>query len=144
MLYIFWFLGMLAFKLAIFDLCQCILLCVRILLAKDTPFSTTSETLSYQEIHPYCAFNIDSVKINTSLIMTREWKIWTEIIQPVPWHEFGGILLGNHFSVQGVRNKDWGRKWNWKIMVRLQMTILQMLWWYFWCVHIPHAWFNDS
>ena len=41
---------MLAFKLAIFDQCQCILLCVRILLAKDTPFSTTSETLSYVEI----------------------------------------------------------------------------------------------
>ena len=39
---------MLAFKLAIFDQCQCILLCVRILLAKDTPFSTTSETLSYR------------------------------------------------------------------------------------------------
>ena len=40
---------MLAFKLAIFDQCQCILLCVRILLAKDTPFSTTSETLSYNK-----------------------------------------------------------------------------------------------
>ena len=38
---------MLAFKLAIFDQCQCILLCVRILLAKHPPFSTTSETLSY-------------------------------------------------------------------------------------------------
>ena len=38
---------MLAFKLAIFDQCQSILLCVRILLANLTPFSTTSETLSY-------------------------------------------------------------------------------------------------
>jgi len=38
---------MLAFKLAIVDQCQCILLCVRILLANLTPFSTTSETLSY-------------------------------------------------------------------------------------------------
>ena len=38
---------MLAFKLAIVDQCQCILLCVRILLANLPPFSTTSETLSY-------------------------------------------------------------------------------------------------
>ena len=38
---------MLAFKLAIFDQCQCILLCVRILLANLTPLSTTSETLSH-------------------------------------------------------------------------------------------------
>ena len=29
------------------DQCQCILLCVRILLANLPPFSTTSETLSY-------------------------------------------------------------------------------------------------
>ena len=27
----------------------------------------------YQEIHPYSALNIDSVKINTSLLMMREW-----------------------------------------------------------------------
>ena len=38
---------MLAFKLAIVDQFQCILLCVRTLLAKHPPFSTTSETLSY-------------------------------------------------------------------------------------------------
>ena len=53
MLYIFWILGMLAFKLAILDQCQCILLCVRILLAKHPPFSTTSETLSYTTIKKY-------------------------------------------------------------------------------------------
>ena len=47
MLYIFWILGMLAFKWAIVDQCKCILWCVRILLANLTPFSTTSETLSY-------------------------------------------------------------------------------------------------
>ena len=28
----------------------------------------------YQEIRPYSAVNIDSVKINTSLIMMREWS----------------------------------------------------------------------
>ena len=29
----------------------------------------------YQEIHSYSAVNIDSVKINTSLIMMREWVV---------------------------------------------------------------------
>ena len=47
MLYIFWILGMLGFKWAIVEQCQCILWCVRILLAKLTQLSTTSETLSY-------------------------------------------------------------------------------------------------
>ena len=28
----------------------------------------------YQEIDPYSAMNIDSVKINTSLIMMKEWQ----------------------------------------------------------------------
>ena len=28
----------------------------------------------YQEIHPCSAVNIDSVKINTSLIMMKEWR----------------------------------------------------------------------
>ena len=28
----------------------------------------------YQEIHPYCVVNIESVKLDTSLIMTREWS----------------------------------------------------------------------
>ena len=30
----------------------------------------------YQEIHPYSAINIDSVKFNTSLIMMKEWHIY--------------------------------------------------------------------
>ena len=30
----------------------------------------------YQEIHPFGAGSIDSVKINTSLIMMRECEIW--------------------------------------------------------------------
>ena len=51
MLYIFWILGMLAFKWAIVDQCQCILWCVRILLAKLTQLSTTSETLSYINVY---------------------------------------------------------------------------------------------
>ena len=49
MFYIFWILGMLGFIWAIVDQCQRILLCVRILLANLTPFSTTSETLSYKQ-----------------------------------------------------------------------------------------------
>ena len=31
----------------------------------------------YQEIHPYSALNIDSVKINTFLIIMREWLFLT-------------------------------------------------------------------
>ena len=34
-----------------------------------------SASREYQEIHPYSAVNIDSVKINTSLIMMKEWLI---------------------------------------------------------------------
>ena len=30
----------------------------------------------YQEIHTFSALNIDSVKINTSLLMMREWRVF--------------------------------------------------------------------
>ena len=32
----------------------------------------------YQKIHPYRAMSIDSVRINTSLLMKREWFIFTK------------------------------------------------------------------
>ena len=35
-----------------------------------------SASREYQEIHPYSAVNIDSVKINTSLLMMREWVLY--------------------------------------------------------------------
>ena len=38
-------------------------------------FNITPVASGYQEIHPYSAMNIDSVKINTSLIMMREYVI---------------------------------------------------------------------
>ena len=38
-------------------------------------FNVTPVASRYQEIHPYSAMNIDSVKINTSLIMMKEWCI---------------------------------------------------------------------
>ena len=38
-------------------------------------FNITPVASGYQEIHPYSAMNIDSVKINTSLTMMREWQI---------------------------------------------------------------------
>ena len=38
-------------------------------------FNITPVASGYQEIHPYSAMNIDSVKINTSLLMMREWLI---------------------------------------------------------------------
>ena len=38
-------------------------------------FNITPVASGYQEIHPYSAMNIDSVKINTSLIMMKECEI---------------------------------------------------------------------
>ena len=38
-------------------------------------FNITPVASGYQEIHPYSAMNIDSVKINTSLIRMKEWEI---------------------------------------------------------------------
>ena len=38
-------------------------------------FNITPVASGYQEIHPYSAMNIDSVKINTSLIMMKEWYV---------------------------------------------------------------------
>ena len=38
-------------------------------------FNITPVASGYQEIHPYSAMNIDSVKINTSLIMVKECKM---------------------------------------------------------------------
>ena len=41
-------------------------------------FNITPVASGYQEIHPYSAMNIDSVKINTSLIMMKECTIPTQ------------------------------------------------------------------
>ena len=38
-------------------------------------FNITPVANGYQETHPYSAMIIDSVKINTSLIMMKEWQI---------------------------------------------------------------------
>ena len=42
-------------------------------------FNITLVASGYQEIHPYSAMNIDSVKINTSLIMMKECQIRKQI-----------------------------------------------------------------
>jgi hypothetical protein len=42
-------------------------------------FNITPVASGYQEIHPYSAMTIDSVKINTSLIMMKEWKVSNEV-----------------------------------------------------------------
>ena len=39
-------------------------------------FNITPVASGYQEIHPYSAMNIDSVKINTSLIMMKECSVY--------------------------------------------------------------------
>ena len=38
-------------------------------------FNITPIASEYHEIHPYSAMNIDSVKINTSLIMMKECQL---------------------------------------------------------------------
>ena len=38
-------------------------------------FNITPVASGYQEIHPYSAMTIDSVKINISLIMMKEWPV---------------------------------------------------------------------
>ena len=42
-------------------------------------FNITPVASGYQEIHPYSAMNIDSVKINTSLIMMKECFIMESV-----------------------------------------------------------------
>ena len=55
-------------------------------------FNITPVASGYQEIHPYSAMNIDSAKINTSLIMMKEWSILpskTNVMhKPSNWSEF--------------------------------------------------------
>ena len=43
-------------------------------------FNITPVASGYQEIHPYSAMNIDSVKINTSLIMMKECNILLALV----------------------------------------------------------------
>ena len=50
-------------------------------------FNITPVASGYQEIHPYSAINIDSVKINTSLIMMKEWYILASVDGPL-WASF--------------------------------------------------------
>ena len=51
-------------------------------------FNITPVASGYQEIHPYSAMNIDSVKINTSLIMMKEWTIWSDTTSSLFFMDF--------------------------------------------------------
>ena len=69
-------------------------------------FNITPVASGYQEIHPYSAMNIDSVKINTSLIMMKEWKI-----HPIQWisqylPRFGGARLQSAFHFKNLPIQD--------------------------------------
>ena len=59
-------------------------------------FNITSVGSRYQEIHPYSAMNIDSVKINTSLIMMKEWEIYP--LRPRDFPGPSGFAIGDGFS----------------------------------------------
>ena len=104
MLYIFWTLGMLAFKLAIFDQCQCILLCVRVLLAKDTPFSTTSETLSY----PHLKFTEEIPRRKRNY--PKQWTLSFSALCHWKRDLEGSSFLNPHIYLQNQTNKQSNRR----------------------------------
>ena len=52
-------------------------------------FNITPVASGYQELHPYSAMNIDSVKINTSLIMMKECTILTDVQTLSQYHSWG-------------------------------------------------------
>ena len=59
-------------------------------------FNITPVASGYQEIHPYSAMNIDSVKINTSLIMMKECPI------PNRWLLGSSSVMGYYGSVPQI------------------------------------------
>ena len=67
-------------------------------------FNITPVVSGYQEIHPYSAMNIDSVKINTSLIMMKECIV----LDPYCTPQSKRIELGYPIvSLQVIRRVQW-------------------------------------
>ena len=60
----------------------------------------------YQEIHPYSALNIDSVKINTSLLMMREWSLPVKEFHTIPHL----CCFSHHPSHQSRSLVGWGEQ----------------------------------
>ena len=58
-------------------------------------FNITPVASGYQEIHPYSVMNIDSVKINTSLIMMKECLIQAPRATSVVVEDLPGTKLGS-------------------------------------------------
>ena len=54
-------------------------------------FNITPVASGYQEIHPYSAMNIDSVKINISLIMMKECAMLIELNSDIRIYDVGGL-----------------------------------------------------
>ena len=110
MLYIFWILGMLAFKWAIVDQCQCILWCVRILLAKLTLLTTTSETLSYRT-------PLEPGHYNKNKLVSKSW-----VDQGAACHNFSQFAFCNiswGFTSGGA---------NWQLPYCLEVVTSGYLW----------------
>ena len=57
-------------------------------------FNITPVASGYQEIHPDSAMNINSVKINTSLIMMKEWWIFLNLHHTIVIVDRVGIGIG--------------------------------------------------
>ena len=101
MLYIFWILGMLGFKWAIVDQCQCILWCVTILLAKLPQLSTTSETLSYHILgypHSSIVFTIFQFPSKAFFVNAGHGMCFVDLRYTCLWVSFSCIVKYFNFS----------------------------------------------
>ena len=77
-------------------------------------FNITPVASGYQEIHPYSAMNIDSVKINTSLIMMKECIVLCKSSLGSETRMYFGpmnIVWGSHKT----SDKTAQRGWNWNV-----------------------------
>ena len=61
-------------------------------------FNITPVASGYQEIHPYSAMNIDSVKINISLIMMKECIVL--LVLSTTLESENGLLLPELQSIE--------------------------------------------
>ena len=62
-------------------------------------FNITPVASGYQQIHPYSAMNIDSVKINTSLIMMKECYVFCICLLTYRYQKYKSVELGDQLEI---------------------------------------------
>ena len=106
-------------------------------------FNITPVASGYQEIHPYSVMNIDSVKINTSLIMMKECLPTTLSMKSTIGPKTIQILIPKVYLPQGVFSKT-----NWQVYLAYappELCKFIYLWsapqlprrWNLWSVKLP-------